>query len=290
MPLSAVVLQVREGALQALLWQRGTRAVRWARGRCPAAGSPPTRRWRSRSCGTWRRRSTCARSRTSSSSQPTATRSATSTSWEVATAYLGLVPLGVDPGIPADTRWHDVDALPQIAFDHGAIVLAGARAPARRSSPTRTPGSRSRRRRSRWASCERSTSPALGHEVSATNLKRVLLRRGVIAGDRRTQERRVGQAGGPADVFRFSLARPRDHRPVRGTAPAGRPLTKRPNRPIYLVCGRFPHGSRSSRSSASSPRQALRRPCSGIRADAPVAAAPATRYPRATADERRSDA
>ena len=45
--------------------------------------------------------------------------------WELATAYLGLVPLGIDPRVPADTRWHPVDDLPRTAFDHGAIVLAG---------------------------------------------------------------------------------------------------------------------------------------------------------------------
>src|SRR5687768_16758461 len=45
--------------------------------------------------------------------------------WELATAYLGLVPLGIDPRVPTDTRWHPVDALPPTAFDHGAIVLAG---------------------------------------------------------------------------------------------------------------------------------------------------------------------
>ena len=45
--------------------------------------------------------------------------------WELATAYLGLVPLGIDPRVPPDTRWHAVDALPHTAFDHGAIVLSG---------------------------------------------------------------------------------------------------------------------------------------------------------------------
>jgi 8-oxo-dGTP diphosphatase len=45
--------------------------------------------------------------------------------WELATAYLGLVPLGIDPRVPADTGWHPVEELPQTAFDHGAIVLAG---------------------------------------------------------------------------------------------------------------------------------------------------------------------
>ena len=45
--------------------------------------------------------------------------------WELATAYLGLVPLGVDPHVPADTSWHPVDDLPPTAFDHGEIVLSG---------------------------------------------------------------------------------------------------------------------------------------------------------------------
>ena len=46
---------------------------------------------------------------------------------------------------------------------------------------------------------------ALGHEVSATNLQRVLVRRGVLSptGDRRPP----GRAGGrPAEAFRFRSA------------------------------------------------------------------------------------
>ena len=45
--------------------------------------------------------------------------------WQLATAYLGLVPLGLDPALPEDTAWHPVDELPELAFDHRAIVLAG---------------------------------------------------------------------------------------------------------------------------------------------------------------------
>src|SRR5262245_36632013 len=45
--------------------------------------------------------------------------------WLVATAYLGLVPADADPRVPADTTWHAVDDLPEMAFDHGAIALAG---------------------------------------------------------------------------------------------------------------------------------------------------------------------
>src|ERR671916_1415610 len=45
--------------------------------------------------------------------------------WQLATAYLGLVPLGLDPELPGDTAWHPVEELPELAFDHEAIVLAG---------------------------------------------------------------------------------------------------------------------------------------------------------------------
>ena len=46
--------------------------------------------------------------------------------WELATAYLGLVPVtSTIRHLPSDTRWHRVDELPATAFDHGAIVLAG---------------------------------------------------------------------------------------------------------------------------------------------------------------------
>src|ERR1700753_882891 len=41
----------------------------------------------------------------------------------VATAFVGLVPAGLDPEVPPDTDWHPVDDLPPTAFDHRAIVL-----------------------------------------------------------------------------------------------------------------------------------------------------------------------
>src|SRR5919198_1909063 len=43
----------------------------------------------------------------------------------VATAYLGLVPAGIDPSVPEDTEWHPVEQLPEMAFDHLAVVLSG---------------------------------------------------------------------------------------------------------------------------------------------------------------------
>ena len=112
--------------------------------------------------------------------------------WEIATAYLGLVPLGVDPSVPADTRWHPVDDLPTTAFDHGAIV---------HSARDRLRGKLS------YSNIGFALAPAtftlnelrdvyaaaLGYDVSATNLKRVLLRRGALVADRRPPRLRPGR-------------------------------------------------------------------------------------------------
>jgi 8-oxo-dGTP diphosphatase len=125
--------------------------------------------------------------------------------WELATAYLGLVPLGIDPHVPPDTRWHRVDALPPTAFDHGAISLAGRERLRGKLSYSNIgfalapPSFTLTELRDIYAA-------ALGHDVSATNLKRVLLRRGVLepTGERRAH----GPAGGrPAEVFRFRSSR-----------------------------------------------------------------------------------
>jgi ADP-ribose pyrophosphatase YjhB (NUDIX family) len=121
--------------------------------------------------------------------------------WELATAYLGLVPLGIDPRIPADTRWHRVDELPETAFDHGEIVFAG-RERLRGKLSYSNVGFALAPPSFTLAELRDIYTAALGHDVSATNLKRVLLRRGVLepTGERRAH----GPAGGrPAEVFRF---------------------------------------------------------------------------------------
>jgi 8-oxo-dGTP diphosphatase len=125
--------------------------------------------------------------------------------WELATAYLGLVPLGLHPRVPADTRWHPVGDLPPTAFDHGAIVLAG-RERLRGKLSYSNIGFALAPEDFTLAELRDVYEAALGYEVSATNLKRVLLRRGAIepVGRRRAH----GPSGGrPAEVYRYCSRR-----------------------------------------------------------------------------------
>jgi 8-oxo-dGTP diphosphatase len=121
--------------------------------------------------------------------------------WQLATAYLGLVPGDSDPSIPDDTGWHAVDRLPEMAFDHGSIALA-ARERLRAKLSYTNIGFALAPPAFTISELRRLYTAALGHEVSSTNLLRVLLRRDVLqpTGDRRNP----GPAGGrPASVYRF---------------------------------------------------------------------------------------
>jgi ADP-ribose pyrophosphatase YjhB (NUDIX family) len=121
--------------------------------------------------------------------------------WELATAYLGLVPLGLDPRVPEDTAWHPVDTLPETAFDHGTIVLTG-RDRLRGKLSYSNIGFGLAPQTFTLAELRDIYEAALGYEVSATNLKRILVRRGAITsvGTRRAH----GPAGGrPAELYRF---------------------------------------------------------------------------------------
>jgi ADP-ribose pyrophosphatase YjhB (NUDIX family) len=121
--------------------------------------------------------------------------------WQIATTYLGLVPTGVDPELPADTAWHRVSRLPELAFDHREITLAGRERLRAKLSYTNI-GFALAPAEFTISELRELYAAALGHDISATNLQRVLLRRGVIAA---TGERRApGRGGGrPAAVFRF---------------------------------------------------------------------------------------
>lgn len=121
--------------------------------------------------------------------------------WELATAYLGLVPLGLDPRVPEDTAWHPVDSLPPTAFDHGDVARSG-RDRLRAKLSYSNIGFGLAPETFTLAELRDVYEAALGYEISATNLKRVLVRRGAIeaVGKRRPH----GPAGGrPAELYRF---------------------------------------------------------------------------------------
>jgi ADP-ribose pyrophosphatase YjhB (NUDIX family) len=121
--------------------------------------------------------------------------------WQLATAYLGLVPSDVDPQLPADTEWHAVDELPSLAFDHEAIVLAGRERLRAKLSYTNV-GFALAPAEFTISELRDLYAAALGHDVSATNLQRVLVRRGVLDSTGRT--RAPGRTGGrPGALFRF---------------------------------------------------------------------------------------
>lgn len=119
----------------------------------------------------------------------------------IATAYLGLVQTHATPEVPEDTCWHRADELPAMAFDHVDIVTAGLRRLRAKLSYTNVGFALAPPEftMSQLCACYRA---ALGHEISVTNLQRVLLRRGQIEPTGRAVA--SGRHGGrPATVFRF---------------------------------------------------------------------------------------
>jgi ADP-ribose pyrophosphatase YjhB (NUDIX family) len=122
--------------------------------------------------------------------------------WQLATAYLGLVPRGLDPALPPDTAWHAVDDLPaELAFDHGPIVLVGRERLQAKLSYTNI-GFALAPETFTMSELSAIYTAALGYAVDPTNLRRVLERRGLLDG---TGERRSPGPGGgrPATVYRF---------------------------------------------------------------------------------------
>lgn len=119
----------------------------------------------------------------------------------LATAYLGLVPADADPAVPSDTAWHAADELPPMAFDHAALVGSGRGRLRSKLSYTNlgfalAPGEFTMSELSHYYQV------ALGHDVAVTNLRRVLLRRGQIEETGRCIP--SGRSGGrPAALFRF---------------------------------------------------------------------------------------
>ena len=196
----AAVLQVREGRLQALLWQRAREPYggAWA---LPGGVLEPDETLEE---SMRRHLEEKVDVRELSHLEQLETRSDPGRNpavRELATAFLGIVPSGADPAVPADTRWHPVDELPPLAYDHEPILLT-ARDRLRGKLSYTNLGFALAPSEFTIAELRDLYAGALGHRVSATNLQRVLLRRGVLeATDGR---RHYGPSGGrPAKLYRF---------------------------------------------------------------------------------------
>jgi 8-oxo-dGTP diphosphatase len=120
----------------------------------------------------------------------------------VATAYLGLIPANVDPALPEDTAWHPVDALPRTAFDHGSIV-GSALARLRAKLSYTNVGFALAPVAFSIGELREIYVAALGYDVTASNLQRVLQRRGLLEATGEVAP--SGRAGGrPAMLYRFA--------------------------------------------------------------------------------------
>lgn len=201
----AAVLQVRSGQLQVLLWQRAFEpdSGRWALpgGRLGDAEDVQE--------SVLRQLAEKVDVREVAHIEQLATFSAparTPGPRTVATAFLGLVPCDADPVLPADTAWHPVTGITSgrhaTAFDHGTIVLR-ARDRLRAKLSYTNVGFALAPAEFTVSTLRRLYAAALGHRVSATNLQRVLARRGVLTPTGGTAA--SGPSGGrPGALYRFA--------------------------------------------------------------------------------------
>ncbi len=196
----AVVLQVRDGRLMVLLWQRAREpfAGLWS---LPGGYLEPRETLEH---SIRRHLATKVDVRELSHLEQLETRSDPERhpdEWQLATAHLGLVPSDLDPTLPPDTAWHLVESLPRLAFDHGSIALL-ARERLRAKLSYTNIGFALAPENFTVSELRDVYAAALGYGVSPTNLQRVLVRRGLLEA---TGERREpGPSGGrPAALFRF---------------------------------------------------------------------------------------
>src|SRR5918994_6118403 len=106
----AVVLQVRDERLQVLLWERAREPFlgAWALpGGALGADETLERSIRRHLAAKVDVREVAHLEQLATLSDPNRHPSRR----QLATAYLGLVPHGVDPAVPADTAWHSLDGL-----------------------------------------------------------------------------------------------------------------------------------------------------------------------------------
>jgi ADP-ribose pyrophosphatase YjhB (NUDIX family) len=197
----AVVLQVRRGDLHVLLWRRGAPPFE---GRWSLPGGPLGA---SERLGTSLGRHLAAKvditviahmeqleTRSDPDRDP---RGRT-----LGTAYLALVSADVEPRIPADTAWHPVQDLPPTAFDHASIVES-ARERLRAKLSYSNIGFALAPETFTIAQLRDIYAASIGHPISATNLQRILTRRGVIEATQ-AAARPTALGGRPATLYQFA--------------------------------------------------------------------------------------
>ncbi|ART70195.1 NUDIX hydrolase [Mycobacterium dioxanotrophicus] len=123
----------------------------------------------------------------------------------IASTFLGLVPSPATPELPPDTRWHPVNDLPPMAFDHAPMVEHARTRLVAKMSYTNI-GFALAPMEFVLSSLRDVYSATLGYQVDTTNLQRVLERRNVIT--RTGTTARSGRSGGrPAALYRFTESR-----------------------------------------------------------------------------------
>ena len=133
------------------------------------------------------------------------TRTASRPCRTIASTFLGLVPSPATPELPEDTRWHPVSELPPMAFDHGPMVEHARTRLGAKMSYTNI-GFALAPKEFAMSTLRDIYSAALGYQVDATNLQRVLERRNVIT--RTGTTARSGRSGGrPAALYGFTDSR-----------------------------------------------------------------------------------
>ncbi len=197
----AVVLRVRDRRLEVLLWQRGKPPFegQWSLPRGPLGAEERLGTSASRHLATKVDITTIAHM------EQLETRSDPERDPRgrvLATAYLALVATDVSPRIPADTAWYPVDSLPETAFDHGSII-GSARERLRAKLSYTNIGFALAPATFTIAQLRDIYAASLGHPVSATNLQRILTRRGVIR-PTSAVARPTPVGGRPATLYEFA--------------------------------------------------------------------------------------
>ncbi|KZE98632.1 NUDIX hydrolase [Rhodococcus sp. EPR-157] len=120
----------------------------------------------------------------------------------IASNFLGLVPIYSEPKLPSDTAWHPVARLPATSFDHGTVVLHARNRLVAKLSYTNIAFALAPVEFA-MSTLREISAAALGYQVDATNLGRVLGRRKVVEPTGRTSP--SGKSGGrPPALYRFT--------------------------------------------------------------------------------------